>query len=65
LSEAEQAAYLQHWRATEEWREAIQFFFESHEIDLAADAAESEENLAAFRHGPHRRSFLRRLFSRP
>lgn len=47
LGAAERDAYLSHWGASEAWRGAIHFLFETPEgFDAAADAAESARWLA-------------------
>ena len=50
LTPEEKREYLEHWKATEAWREAIAFHFEEEEeFDLEADARESAEYLEQWR----------------
>jgi hypothetical protein len=63
LSDAERAAYLLHWQASTDWRDALAFYLTSNDTDAAADARESEEMLARRRQGaPARRGLWQRLF---
>lgn len=66
LTALERAQFLDHWQASPAWREAIAFHFDGQEkVDLAADGAESERYLDAFRRGrAPKRSFLDRLLRR-
>jgi hypothetical protein len=50
LDGGQRAQYLDHWRASPEWREAIEFHFsEDPAFDAEADVRESEEYLARHR----------------
>jgi len=50
LTPAQQERYLSHWKASQEWRDALAFFFNPDwEADAAQDAAESEQLLQASR----------------
>jgi hypothetical protein len=63
LSVEQKNEYLESWRATAEWRDALAFHFDDQSpVDLKADAAESEEYLASRRTPVHRRFGLGRIF---
>jgi len=65
LTESQRARYLDHWSASPDWREALDIFTADPGVDLAADAAESEEYLTRWRaENPERPSLWRRLFKR-
>jgi hypothetical protein len=66
LSEIQRLEYLDHWKASTKWRDAIQFFFgDTAGLDQGTDAAESERYLEEVRRQrPHRRSLIDRIFRR-
>ena len=65
LTESQRARYLDHWSASPAWREAMGIFTAHADIDLAADAAESEEYLERWRaKNPVKLPLWRRLFGR-
>jgi hypothetical protein len=47
LASGQRVRYLDHWQASPEWREAIEFHFEAGQsVDAATDVRESEDHLA-------------------
>jgi|SRR3954447_12692320 hypothetical protein len=66
LSETQRLQYLDHWKASAQWRDAIHFFFEeSSDVDAQTDAAESERYLEELRRKRGgKRSLLDRIFRR-
>jgi hypothetical protein len=65
LTDAERDAYLVHWQATADWRDALAFYVtpDSPEFDATADARESSEMLARLRKSrPSRQTLWQRLF---
>jgi hypothetical protein len=66
LSETQRLQYLDHWKASPGWRDAIRFFFEElSAVDAETDAAESERYLEEFRRQrAGKRSLLDRIFRR-
>jgi hypothetical protein len=65
LSSEQKELYLEHWKATPEWREAMQVFEVDPDFDAGADARESEHYLAEMRRAREAQgkpSFLKRLF---
>jgi hypothetical protein len=66
LSPLERHAYLDHWDATEEWRDALEFFFSKPpEFDSEADAHESAAYLRQQGSvGKRKRSLWKRLTGR-
>lgn len=61
LDGGQRTQYLDHWKASSEWREAIEFHFnEDPAFDAAADVRESEEHLAR-----HRQERAARLARKP
>ncbi|MDB4986628.1 MAG: hypothetical protein JWN04_1806 [Myxococcaceae bacterium] len=66
LSNEQKERNLEHWKATPEWREAMQVFPIDPDFDAEGDARQSEHYLADMRRAREARvnkSFLRRLFS--
>jgi hypothetical protein len=49
LSPTQRTAYLDHWHATPAWRDAMSIFDRDSDLDLEADACESEAYLAELR----------------
>lgn len=66
LSPQERQAYLDHWQATAEWRDALEFFFtEPEDFDREEDARESEAYLQQLRSdNPPKKTLWQRLTGR-
>lgn len=64
LSAAEKTEYFDHWAATPAWREAMSLFDIDPDLDLEADARESEAYLAEHRRTADQRPLWKRLLRR-
>ena len=65
LTEAQRAAWLDHWQADEDWRRAITFYFEpASEFDAEADLREAEEWRKREQAAAQKPSFWSWLFGR-
>jgi len=63
LTPDEKAAYLEYWKAPQDWREALDLF-EWEPFDMEQDAKESEAYLAQWRSNQPKLSWWRRLLRR-